>query len=114
MTFPDFLGYLSAARKKEKEKFNEELKASAFTGWQIYTLITSFLQDSKSKKEPMKFIEYAGSLGVLSADEKEYLQLMKKVEKIQAKHEAARNIEKAENIVQLFREERKGNKGKKV
>ena len=106
MPIPDFFGYLRAARKQKQEEFTQQMKVAAFTGWQITTLITSIL-GSGSKQQPKQpsFIEYAEGLGVLSENEKEYLKIMKEYEKIQAKTEAKRNIEKAENIIQMFKED---------
>lgn len=100
----DFFGYLSAAREKEKEDFNKQMKAAAFMGWQQYTLIHGM---TNQKENPMSFLEYSDTLGILTKQEKDYLKLYKQMETLQQKEQAKKNIEKATNIIQMDRANRK-------
>ena len=111
LPFADFFGYLAAIRKKEEEEFNKQLKLSAFTGWQVYLLLSS---GGGSNNKPVPFIEYSDNLGILSDHEKEYLQLYKKMEQQIEQANAKKYIEKAANIVEMDRKNRERKAGKQT
>lgn len=97
----DFLGYLFAAREAIREEHKREMNIAAFTGWQIYSLLAGMNPRKKGDPPPMNLAEYRDSLGLLSDEEKERLQLMKDISRMTAKSQVKKNIEKAENILNL-------------
>lgn len=101
----DFFGYLAAIRKREEEEFNRQLKISAFTGWQQYTLLAGSFGGEKA--EIMSFMEYSETLGILTKEEKEYLNLYRQMQKLADQNKAKQNIEKAKNIIELDRKNRR-------
>jgi hypothetical protein len=100
----DFLGYLSAARKKQKEEFRQQLKASAFTGWQFAGMLKGILGGKKDKQKT--FLQYSAELGLLSEEEKQHYEVFKMLEKIKQEKEAEQAIKKAANIIEMDRANR--------
>ena len=110
----DFLGYLFAAREAQRQEHIRQMNYAAFVGWQSYSLIAGmFMDPKKSDKKPMNLLEYRDSLGLLSEEEKERLKFWKELVKITAKNQAEKNIEKAQNILNLDKARReKAEKGR--
>ena len=104
----DFLGYLSAARKRERDEMTQDLKASAFTGWQIYTLVESIFKSGKDQTDPLTYNEWLEGLNLLSKEEKKQLEMFRIVKRHQQKQQAKENINKAANIIELHKRSRKG------
>jgi hypothetical protein len=93
---------LAAIQKDNRNKFNEEMRISAFTGWQFKAVISSVF-GAKSES----FAEYTDAMGLLRPEEKEQLELLKRIQKMQNKETARRNMETAANIVEMDRAARK-------
>lgn len=100
----DFIGYLTAIWEEDEVKARDEQRISAFTGWQIYTILkqTGFLGTSKL----VKYNEYLGNLGLLTDKEKEQLTLYKQFKRELNKQEAKANIQEAQQIADLVRLQR--------
>lgn len=104
----DFLGYLAAARAEQRKEFRQQMKASAFTGWQIQNIIGGMLSSEKNPFKGPNFLEYSENLGLLSDEEKQHLKMFKQMERIRRKQEEKAALAKADNIIQLDRQNRKG------
>ena len=109
----DFLGYLFAAREAQREDHLQQMNYAAFIGWQTYSLLAGMNPRKKDDPKPMNLMEYRDTLGLLSDREKEQMNLYRDISRITAKSQAKRNIEKAENILNLDKaRQQKAEKGR--
>lgn len=105
MPLSDFFPMILAAQKKEHEQYVQEMKVSAFTGWQFYSLLIGIFGGDR-EKNVMNYAEYTDTLGLLDENEKEELSLYKSIQRMKQKEEAAQAIQNAQNIIALDRKAR--------
>lgn len=95
----DFIGLYSAMMKDERQKFDQDLKVSAFTGWQFLNHIGAIL----GAKDLPGFLEYSDSLSLLNDEEKEMLTIHKQLKRMENKRAVQRNLDTAAQIIELDR-----------
>ena len=89
-------------------------KKRQYRGKRTYSVMMAGMnQRKKDDPKPMNLMEYRDSLGLLSDEEKKRLQLMKDLTKAVNRSQVKKNIEKAENILNLDKaRQQKAEKGR--
>lgn len=91
--------------KEDTEKEESEKKNAAFIGWQLYTVVKS---TGLIGGPFIKYPEYLDNLGLLTVKEKAGLELYRAILKEQNKEQAQRNIEEANSIIAMLKQQREG------
>lgn len=75
----DFIGYYAAIKAGEREVFNQQLKASAFTAWRVEVALSSLL----GGQAKINFVDYCEKMGLLTEKEIKQNAALKKIQEAQ-------------------------------
>ena len=89
------MGYYGAMKKAERESFNQDLKAAAFTAWRFEIALSGLL----GGQAKLSYTDYCEKMGLLTDQEIKRNQALKKLKKLHNKQVVEAAQKRVDDII---------------
>jgi hypothetical protein len=98
-----------AIKRGEREQFNQQLKAAAFTAWRLELTLSGLF----GGQAQMTYTDYCEQMGLLTEEEKRRNEAIKKLQQLHNKQIAKEAEQRANDIMALDKAARARERGAK-